>query len=126
MTGFGPRRGYQHDREPERHAGMDHDALAAAASLHHQAYLDGQQSVTRDPQAGYDLGYDVGYGARNDHGRSFARALMQGHADGMAARAELAEAAKRGAAAKTAREAHARIEARQQADAQPELEAEAG
>ncbi len=71
MTGFGPRRGSEHDREPERHAGMDHDALAA--SLHHQAYLDGQQSVTRDPQAGYD----VGCGARHDHGRSFARAVMR-------------------------------------------------
>jgi hypothetical protein len=127
MTGFGPRRGSRHDREPGRHAGMDPDALAAAASLHHQAYLDGQRSVTSDPQKGYDLGFDTGYGARNDSGRTWARALMEGHADGMAARQELAEAAQRGAATKQAREAHARIDARQQqADNQPELEAEAG
>lgn len=119
MPGFGPRVGSEADRTPEP-ATVNRDA---AASLHHQAYLDGQQSVTQNPQAGYDLGYDTGLGARNNAGRVFARALMEGHDAGLAARAELSEAAKAGMAAQHAREAHARIEERQAA---PEPEAEAG
>jgi hypothetical protein len=120
---FGPKAGSGHDRTPEPQT-VDADA---AASLYHQAFTDGQQSVTRDPQAGYDLGFDVGYGARNDHGRVFARQLMAGHDDGLAARHELAEAARSGLAASEARAAHARMDARREADQpDPQPEAEAG
>lgn len=128
MTDIGPRRGSEPDREPRRQAGMDPDAQAAAARLFHQAYLDGQQSVTRGGyQAGHSLGHDVGYGAdHGQHHRSFVVGVLEGHAAGLEARRELIEAAERGQAAKTAREAHARIDARQRADTQPEPEAEAG
>jgi hypothetical protein len=131
VTGIGPRRGSGPDREPRRRAGTDPDAQAAAARLFHQAYLDGQQSVTRGGyQAGHSLGHDVGYGADNgQHHRSFVAGVLEGHAAGLEARRELIEAAGRGEAASTVRDAHARIDARQQetaADTQPEPEAEAG
>jgi hypothetical protein len=109
---------------------MDPDAQTAAASLFYQAYIDGQQSVTRGGyQAGHSLGRDVGYGADNgQHHRSFVVGVLEGHAVGLEGRRDLIEAAERGRAAKAAREAHARIDSRQQAaaDNQPELEAEAG
>jgi hypothetical protein len=132
VTGIGPRRGSEPDREPRRQAGMDPDAQAAAAGLFHQAYIDGREherARLTDPQAGYDLGHDVGLGARTGRGRAYVVRIMQGHADGLEARHELLEAAGRGQVAKTACDAHARIDARQQeaaAETQPELQAEAG
>ena len=122
MTGFGPRRGSEADRESAAET-VDRDAAAAMAR---QFYADGQKSVTHGGyQAGHDLAFDVGYGARNDHVRSFVAGVLEGHAAGLEARRELIEAAKAGQAAAGSRSAHARIEARQAA-AQPGLEAEAG
>lgn len=87
-----------------------------------QAYLLGQESVTQGGYpSGHDLGHDVGLGARNDAGRSFVVGVLEGHAAGLAARAELSDAAKAGQAAAVARDAHARLEAR--AEAEPEAEA---
>jgi hypothetical protein len=122
MTGFGPRRGSQADREPTAET-VDRDA---AATMAFQFYADGQKSVTHGGyQAGHDLAFDVGYGARNDHVRPFVVGVLEGHAAGLEARRELIEAAKAGQAAAESRAAHARIETWQTA-VQPELEAEAG
>jgi hypothetical protein len=122
VTGFGPRRGSEADREPTAET-VDRDVAAAMA---YQFYADGQKSVTHGGyQAGHDLAFDVGYGARNDHARSFVAGVLEGHAAGLKARSELIEVAKAGQSAAESRAAHARIEARQAA-AQPELEAEAG
>ena len=122
MTGFGPRRGSEADREPA----PEKVDLAAASAMAHELYTDGQKSVTHGGyQAGHDLGHDVGYGARNDHGRSFVTGVLEGHAEGMEARRELIEAAQAGQAAAAARAAQTRI-AERQADTQPEMEAEAG
>jgi hypothetical protein len=85
---FGPRKGNEADREP---AMVDRDA---AASMAHQFYLDGQQSVMAGGyQAGCDLGHDVGLGARNDHARPFVVGVMQGHAAGLEERHQLIELA---------------------------------
>jgi len=110
VTGIGPRAGSEADRTPQ----ADDVAADAGTWAAQQAYQLGREHATAeltDPQAGYNLGHDVG--------------LMQGHADGLEARHELMEAAERGQAAATARDAHARLGARQ-ADPQPEPEAEAG
>jgi hypothetical protein len=120
MTGLGPRRGSEADREPAPET-VDRDAAAAIA---HQFYLDGQRSVTRGGyQAGHDLGHDVGFGVRNDHARQFVGGVLEGHAEGMEHRRQLAEAAERGHAAALARAAHARLDQRQ---VEAEQEAEAG
>ena len=118
MPGFGPRAGSQADAAPPV---VDRDA---AASLYAQVFAEGQRSVTQGGyQAGHDLGYDVGSGVRNDAGRGFVRGVIEGHEQGLQVRQELAAAAERGLRAQQARDAHARIEARQ---AEAELEAEAG
>jgi len=124
VTGIGPRAGSEADRTPQ----ADDVAADAGTWAAQQAYQLGREHATAeltDPQAGYNLGHDVGLGARTGQGRAYTVRLMQGHADGLEARHELMEAAERGQAAATARDAHARLGARQ-ADPQPEPEAEAG
>ena len=116
MTGIGPRRGSEPDREPRRQAGMDPDAQAAAAGLFHQAYIDGREherARLTDPQAGYDLGHDVGYAANLDD-RAYVHAVMRGFEHGSQARHELAERLLK----------QSRPQPKPQT--QPELEAEAG
>jgi hypothetical protein len=123
VTGFGPRRGSEADREPAGET-VDRDAAAAMA---HQFYADGQRSVTHGGyQAGHDLAFDVGYGARNDDARMFVRGVLEGHASGLDARRELLEATDAPQRAARAAEARARLEARQTELTEPEHEAQAG
>lgn len=83
MTGQGPKL-----QPGERQPNPD---LDAAASLAHQFYLDGQQSVTRGGyDAGKNLGHDVGFGARQDT-RAFVHGVMDGFAQGTEARHDLAD-----------------------------------
>jgi len=119
VTGFGPRRGSEADREPAAET-VDRDAAAAMA---HQFYADGQKSVTRGGyRAGHDLAFDVGYGARNDEARPFVRGVLEGHEAGLDARRELLEAMR-----DRDRAVDARARAARQAEpGEPEPEAQAG
>lgn len=125
MPGFGPR------AEPGAEAGQtmsdaDRDAAAKVGTwAAQQAYKLGAEQAL-DPQAGYRMGHDVGLFADND-ARHVAHvgAVLEGWADGNAARHEAYAEMRDQERQASAGAAHARLETRA-AETQPEAEAEAG
>jgi len=80
--------GYETGTAAAAPAGMTDDALAAAAAIAYQMFLDGIAEglrLARDPEAGYDTGFDVGFSAQQDD-RPYVHAVIRGFEDGTAAR----------------------------------------